>query len=295
MFAIAAALAVLSALAFRCRDVGAPLLPVRLRRAGPSRVRAGSLLLGFPVLGQLYEQRAMLLVWGAGTVLLAAFFLSLARAAADIVRFVPSFRAYFRGTETSDPAVLLLGLFWFGFAGFLVAAYAITQVARWAAEDGNGRLEMTLAQPVARWRVVAERGLALTAATALLAGVGSIVVAAGAPGQAIALDAGRLLLATGLLVPLALTFGALGAAAIARLPRLAVGVLAVVATFSFVISQFGPLLGWPEWALDLSVFHLYGTPLSAGLYATGLVVMLAVLAAGFATGVVVMRFRDVGR
>jgi ABC-2 type transport system permease protein len=296
LFAIATALAILTAVAFRCRDVGAPLLAAHpRRRAGTSHRSAGSPLLGLPVLGQLYEQRATLLVWGAGTMLLAAFFLSLARAAADIVRSVPSFHAYFRSADTSDPTVVLLGLFWFGFAGFLLVAYAITQVARWAAEDANGRLEMMLAQPVARWWVVAERGLALTVATAMLAGVGSIVIAAGAPGQDMAVDPGRLLLATGLLVPLALTFGALGAATIARLPRVAVGALAVVATFSFLIGQFGPLLGWPEWALDLSVFRLYGTPLSSGLYATGIVVMLAVVAGGFATALVVMRFRDVGR
>lgn len=68
----------------------------------------------------------------------------------------------------------------------------------------------------------------------------------------------------------------------------------MIAATGFLVSQFGPLFRWPEWALDISVFRLYGTPLTAGVYATGLYVEVAVLVIGFGLALVTMRFRDVG-
>jgi len=127
----------------------------------------------------------------------------------------------------------------------------------------------------------------------VIAGLGSLVIAAGAPAQDIHPDSGRLLLATALLVPLALTFGGLGAAIIARWPRLAVPVLSLVAVAGYLIQQVGPLFRWPSWALDLSVFTLYGTPLTTGVFWTGLWAMVAVIVLGFGIGLVAIRYRDV--
>lgn len=61
------------------------------------------------------------------------------------------------------------------------------------------------------------------------------------------------------------------------------------------LTQFGPLFKWPDWALDLSVFRLYGTPLTSGVYWTGLYAMVAVVVVGFGIGLIAMRFREVGR
>src|SRR5262249_30542551 len=144
--------------------------------------------------------------------------------------------------------------FYFGLAGLIIAAYAITQIARWASDDAGGRLEMEIAQPLPRWRVVVQRCVTLAVAGALLAAAGSLAVAAGAPGQGIHLDGGRMVIATALLVPLGLTFGALGALVISRLPRLAVPALAVVAVVGYYIPGLAPLFKWPDWAQDLSLF-----------------------------------------
>lgn len=176
-----------------------------------------------------------------------------------------------------------------------MAVYATTQVGRWAAEDAEGRLEMMIAQPVPRWRVGAERGLTLTAASALIAAAGTLVGAGLAPSQGIHLRADRLLLATALLVPLALSFGALGAAITARLPRLAQPVLAAIAVAGYLVQQLGPLFRWPDWALDLSLFQLYCNPLISGVFWTGHYAMAGMVLIGSGIEVAAMRFREVGR
>jgi putative exporter of polyketide antibiotics len=154
---------------------------------------------------------------------------------------------------------------------------------------------MTIAQPVPRWRVVLERCLTLAAGSAAMAVAGSLTVAAAAPGQSIHLDGGRMVLATALLVLIGLVFGGVGALVIAGLPRAAVPLLAVVALGGYLMLNLGPLFQWPEWVLDLSVFRLYGTPLTSGVYWTGLWAMVGVTVIGFGTALTAMRFREVGR
>jgi ABC-2 type transport system permease protein len=294
LFAMAVLLAAVSALAFERRDLGASVLGWRQADREAVLTPSANPLLRVPVLSALYEQRLGLLAWLLVAVALAGLLASLAASAGDLMRGTPAFQAYFRFAHTTDPTLLTLGVFWFGVAGFLFAAYTITQVGRWASDDGEGRLEMTIAQPVPRWRVVLERGLTLGVAVSLLAGFSSAAIALVAPGQGIHLDAGRLLLATVLLVPLALTFGALGAAVIARLPRLALPALAAVAVVGFFIEELAPLFKWPDWALNLSLFQLYGTPLTSGLFRNGLFAMLAIVVIGFGVALVGMRYREVG-
>lgn len=154
---------------------------------------------------------------------------------------------------------------------------------------------MEIAQPIARWRVVAERAVTLVVAALLMAAVGSVVTGAVAPSQGVHLDTGALVTATALLALLALTFGAVGALVISRLPRVAVPVLAVVAVAGFYIPLFAPLFKWPGWVLDLSLFHLYGTPLTTGVYWTGLWVMVAIVVVGCGGAMAAMRVREVGR
>jgi ABC-2 type transport system permease protein len=125
--------------------------------------------------------------------------------------------------------------------------------------------------------------------------LGSLVTAAIAPGQGVHVDTGRLVVAAGLLTLLALSFGAIGALVIARFPRVAVPVLGVVAVASFYLPLLAPLFRWPGWSLNLSLFHLYGTPLTTGIYWTGLWVMVAIVVVGFGGAMAAIRVREVGR
>jgi ABC-2 type transport system permease protein len=258
------------------------------------RTPSSNPLLRVPVLSAIWEQRVGLIAWMIGTAVMASFLLSLVTSLTDFVRTNPIMQGYARAVGTSDPVLILLGAFWFGLANVLVVFFAIVQVGRWAAEDAEGRLEMTIAQPVPRWRVVVERFVTLAVTSALVSAAGSLAVAAEAPGQGIHLDAGRMVLATALLVLLALTFGAAGAVLTARLPRAAVPLLSAIAVVSYFMLALGPLFKWPDWTLDLSAFRLYGSPLTEGIFWTGLWGMTATTVVGFAIGLAAMRFREVG-
>ncbi len=295
LYLVAACLVGLGAVAFRERDLGASLLRRRIVTFSAAPSRSPNPFPRLPVLRGLWQQRLGLLGWAVGTMVGAALIVSLARGTGKLLGSISGFTRFVQAAGTSSAATAVVGLVWLSIAALIVAAYAINQTAHWAADDAEGRLEMEIAQPLPRWAVVAERCVTLMVGALVLAALGSLVTAAVAPSQGVHLDLGRLLLATALLALLALTFGAIGALVIARYPRVAVPVLGVVAVAGFYLPLLAPLLRWPNWALDLSLFHLYGTPLTTGVYWGGLWVMVAVVVLGFGGAMAEMRVREVGR
>jgi putative exporter of polyketide antibiotics len=134
-----------------------------------------------------------------------------------------------------------------------------------------------------------------TVAIALLAAVGSIGAAATAAAAGTRLDPGSVFRATWPLLPFGLTFAAAGAVGTAWWPRAAVGVLGFVAFVSYLLADLAPLLNWPAWIANLSVFKLYGMPFTGDLYWPGLWTMLGITLAGIGLGVVLMQQREIGR
>jgi ABC-2 type transport system permease protein len=295
LYLAAIALVGLGVVAFRQRDLGASLLPPRVATASAGRSPSANPLLRLPVLRSLWQQRVGLIGWVAGTMVGAALIVSLARGTGRMLGSISGFTRLVQAAGTSDAATAVVGSIWLSIAALIVAAYAINQTAHWAADDAEGRLEIEIAQPLPRWAVVGERCITLAVGSLLLTALGSLVTAAVAPGQGVHLDSGRLLVATALLSLLALTFGAVGALVISRFPRVAVPVLGVVAVAGFYLPLLAPLLRWPSWALALSLFHLYGEPLTTGVYWNGLWVMAAVVVLGFGGAMAEMRIREVGR
>ena len=295
LYAIAVVFAVLAAVGFRRRDVHAALLRRSSTRIEVTHSPSSNPLLRRPVLRTLWERRWGLAGWTVGTMVGAGLVVSIARSTGKLLTSVPGFERYIHAAGTDDAATAVVSSVWLSIAAFILAAYAIAQTSGWAGEDAGGRLEMEIAQPVARWRVVAERCAALTVGALLIAALGSLITGLAAPSQGVHLGTGALLTATGLLVMMTLSFGALGALVIARLPRLAVPVLAVVAVAGLYIPLLAPLFQWPGWVLDLSLFTLYGTPLTAGVYWTGLAVMAGIVVIGFGGAMAAMRVREVGR
>jgi ABC-2 type transport system permease protein len=295
LYLAAIALVGLGVVAFRQRDLGASLLPPRVATASAGRSPSANPLLRLPVLRSLWQQRVGLIGWVAGTMVGAALIVSLARGTGRMLGSISGFTRLVQAAGTSDAATAVVGSIWLSIAALIVAAYAINQTAHWAADDAEGRLEIEIAQPLPRWAVVGERCITLAVGSLLLTALGSLVTATVAPGQGVHLDSGRLLVATALLSLLALTFGAVGALVISRFPRVAVPVLGVVAVAGFYLPLLAPLLRWPSWALALSLFHLYGEPLTTGVYWNGLWVMAAVVVLGFGGAMAEMRIREVGR
>jgi ABC-2 type transport system permease protein len=295
LFAMALALAGVAATAFIRRDLGSPLFRRRARTDPPSLTPAANPLLRLPVVRDVYEQRIALTAWLIGVAAMAVLFASIARPTVDLMRSTPGLQAYLAVIGGGNPYQAMIGFFWFGTLQLLLAVYVITHVARWSADEAEGRLEVVLSEPMPRWRVVAERAVAVALTTACLVAAGTIAAAVVARTQQITLDPGALLEAAALLLPFALAFGTLGAMLAAFVPRAAVGILAAYAVAGYLLQQFGLLLKWPTPILDLSVFQLYGAPLVTGVYWTGLWVLLAITGVGFSAALLLMQRRDIGR
>ncbi|MBI3973302.1 MAG: ABC transporter permease subunit [Chloroflexi bacterium] len=160
---------------------------------------------------------------------------------------------------------LFLGMLVFTFTPLVISAFAVTQAARWAADEEEGRTEMVLASPVPRWRALLARFAAI--ATVLL-GISlaiylSVAVAAAASG--LALEQTHLLAAAFGLVPVALVVACLGAALAGWLRSGSVtGGLILYVVASFFVMFVGPIFNWPKALIRLSIYDVYGSPLAGG-------------------------------
>ena len=106
---------------------------------------------------------------------------------------------------------------------------------------------------------------------------------------------GPIALATALLLPFGLAFGSLGAALAGWIPRATVLLLSGYAVVSYFLTQFVPLFRWPQWVENVSIFYLYGTPLTTGVYWTGFWVLIAIIAIAMTVGLLSFERRDLGR
>ncbi len=70
-------------------------------------------------------------------------------------------------------------------------------------------------------------------------------------------------------------------------------VLSTVTAISYLLFQLAPLLKWPVWANNLSVFQLYGTPLITPVSVGGLIAMLAIVVVGFGSAGMTLARRDI--
>jgi ABC-2 type transport system permease protein len=291
---IAAAAATLAALAFRYRDVGSPLVRLPALRHLSSYEASTSAAWRIPVVRDLYARRMSILIWAAGLAVLGALFVVLTKSVVQPLLAIPALARYFAVFINGDVYASFLGYIWFGFAQLLMAGFAITQVARWTAEDSDGRLELILSNPMSRARLVIERVIVLGLGALIIAAVSGIVVGVEAHYQGIELDRRRLTEASLLLVPFTLVFGVVGALLASRIPRATVGLLGAFAFASYLLIQIGPIFKMPTWVQDLSAFRLYGQPLTTGVDQTGLVSMLVIVGAGLTATALLMERRDVG-
>ncbi len=282
----------IASVAFVRRDLGAGLIRPRRRRVREVHEVSVNPLLRIPIVRGLWIRRFGALAWIIGMAVAAAAVVLLVNITATFFVSTPTLSPYLRGLP-GDVHTVLLALIWLSFAQALVAIFAITTVSRWAADDSSGVLEMQLAEPLPRWGVLAERAAELILTVSLMSFAAMAAILALAPAQGITVDVRRLLGATALLVPFALTFAAVGALLSGWRPRAAVVALSTIAAISYLVFEIGPLFKWPAWADNLSVFQLYGTPLITPVFMGGLIAMLAIVVVGFGSAGVVLARRDV--
>ena len=280
-------------LLFQRRDIGSGLLGRGRRTTAAVRAASGNILLRFPFTEGLWEQRVGLAVWAVSTLVLGALMVSITRSMVDALFSDPTIAALFRRVGQGSAYASMLGLTWFGTALLLLAGYAVVQASRWSTQDQEGRVEMLLTAPISRSRLVIDRALEFAIASLVIVVAGYIGVASKAPGSGLNIDAGHLFTASALLWPFALAFGGLGVAVASRWPRIAVPSLAAFAVVSYILGDLGPLLKFPDWAQNLSVFHLYGSPLTQPGSWTAALSMSLIFVAGFGLALLLMRSRDV--
>jgi ABC-2 type transport system permease protein len=294
LFVAAAVFGAIAVWLMNLRDIGSPIVQLRVREAPHTTEPAHNPVFRVPVLAALYERRLAIAAWSGGTAVMAVLMASIAKQLTTLVTQPGAFHAYLTVAGHGDPLVALTGYFWFGIFELLLAVYAVTQVARWSADDNEGRLEMELTTPVSRWRVVGERFGSLVLATAFVIAVSSLAFYLTAQASGVNLRAGDVAVAGLVMLPFSLTFGGVGAVLVGWAPRATVATLSTLAFLSYLVTQLGPLLRWPDWALKLSVFSLVGNPLTDGVYWNGLWGLLAIIVVGFGLAAVVMQRRDVG-
>lgn len=294
LLAAAAALTAFAVVAFAWRDIGAPLL--RVRPVGGRTVSTPSPdpFLRWPVLALLDRQRSSILGWSLAIGAVAVFMISLTRTMVDALLAIPTMRVFFErlgGTGYES----FIAVIWGTTVMLLITIFAIGLVDGWVDDDTSGRLETMLAQPVSRARVALERVAAMLVASAVVVLAGSVGVWVAAANEEIGLDVQRFATASALMVTVPFAFGAIGAGLVGYRPRVAVPLLAAVAIASWFTEQFAPIFDWPEWTEQLSLFALYGTPLSTGPEWGGIAALVALGVAGTVLSVLTLQRRDVGR
>ncbi|HLY31327.1 MAG TPA: ABC transporter permease subunit, partial [Ktedonobacterales bacterium] len=186
--------------------------------------------------------------------------------------------------------------FFFVILVLLLMAFAVTQASRWAADEEDGRLELTLATPQPRLTVVLARFGALATATIFIGVLTLVATALASAISGLKLDGGNLIAATLGMIPLGLLVAALGYL-FSGWVRTAVdtGLLSFLLVIWFVITFVGPDLKWPDGVQRLSALYYYGSPLVNGLSWGDMIGVLAVGVVALALASVRFVRKDIGR
>ncbi|MEI2766794.1 MAG: polyketide antibiotic transporter [Dermatophilaceae bacterium] len=288
----AAALAVCLVVAFvllERRDLGAGLVAPRRGAA-----RAGATL-GSPAGLSWRLARNGLIGWAFGFAVGGVVVGSLASSAVDMIKD-PAIADLLRKMGGGEG--LLVDVYVtteIGFIAVIAAAYGVTAIGRWRAEETRMHAEPVLATATTRLRYAAGHvGVALlgTAALLLVLGLALGLADAGAGGDGAGV--GRVLPAAAVRIPAVWVCVGVVTAAMGWLPRWTAAIGWGALAFFLVVGEFGAVLGLPGWLLDLAPFtHVPRMPVEQFAWAPTLG-LLAVAAALIGAGLAGFRRRDIG-
>lgn len=253
----------------------------------------------------LWDQRRGIVIWALGIagvgVMYAAFYPTLN--SPEMIEFMKAYPKEIMDamgiTDLASPEGYLGGTT-YGILGpiliIMIAASLGTRAI--AGEEEAGRLDVLLAHPVSRWRVVVERAAAMLVALVLagLALLAGMVAMAGVA-EFSSIGVPNLAAASGQLVLLGLFFGSLALAvgALTGSRGLALGVVAMVGVLTYFGNNLGPSVDWLAWSQDVSPFHYYsgGEPLRHGFQALDSLVLVGASLLLVAVAVIGFERRDV--
>lgn len=167
-----------------------------------------------------------------------------------------------------------------------------------AGEEEHGTLELLLAQPVHRWRVLVDKALVVLHAVGMASFVFFLSLWIGAPIVGMDVAVSRLAAATVALATLAAVYGLLALAVGAATGRraLAISVATALAVVAYLVSSLSELIEWLRPLRRLSPFHqtIGLDPLATGFHPTATLAMLGIGVVAVAIGAFVFERRDVG-
>ena len=253
----------------------------------------------------LWDERRGVVIWSIGIaavgVMYAAFYPTLN--SPEMIQFMEAYPKEIMDamgiTDLTSPEGYLGGTTYGILGPVLMLIFAASLGTRAiAGEEEAGRLDVLLAHPISRWRIVIERAAAMLVALSL-AGlvllVGMTAMAGVAEFESIGFA--NLAAASGQLVLLGLCFGALALAvgALTGSRALALGVVALVGVLTYFGNNLGPSVEWLAWSQDVSPFHYYsgGEPLRNGFQALDSLVLLGAALVLVALAVIGFERRDV--
>jgi ABC-2 type transport system permease protein len=262
------------------------------------------MLLGSPFGKALRDARRALVGWtvgvGAVALMYAAFYPSVSSpsVAQAIENYPESLKRTFGLQDIASPAGYL-GSYVFGLlVPILVVVFTVIAGSRAIAGDEEaGVLDLVLAHPVSRTRLLLSRFAALAVDVLLICAVMYLLLLAiSGPARLSSVGAGHLAAASAQLALFGLVFAALATAAGAASGRrvVAVAVTVVVAVAGYFANNLAPQVAGLHWAQKLSPFYWYtaGQPLRHGLQPGWCALMLAVVAALVAAAAVRLDRRD---
>ena len=248
------------------------------------------------------DQGRALTVWAVSAALLVAMYVAIWPSVRDqpsmsdfIDQMPKAFRALFAtsGADMSTP-VGYVQIELLSFMGpLLVLIYAITTgVSAVSGEEDRHTLDLLLANPVSRTRLVVERFAEMLVGTFLLAGVTGAALLLEGSLTSMDLPVGGTSAAMLHLALLGVVFGALALALSAAVGHSALSraVPVVAAVLAYIVNGLAPLVSWLEPLQKYSPFYWYvgHDPLRTGVDLTSVLaavltvlVLLAVAVAGF--------------
>jgi ABC-2 type transport system permease protein len=240
------------------------------------------------------DQLPRALSWGIGLGLIGILYASLAGVLADQISSLSglgdSFALLFPDADfasTGGWMQLYVELLYIA-AGFAAATF----VSKWASDEGDGRLEMVLATPMARARWVVAGGaaalLAVVVTTVLFAagvGLGSAVGGL-ASGEAM-LGCASLGLYAAAIVGIGVAVGGVWRTSIAA------EIAALVVVVTYLLDLVAPPLNLPDWLHQLALTAHMGKPMLGEWDPLGIVACLAIAVVGILLGAWGMARRDV--
>jgi ABC-2 type transport system permease protein len=227
-----------------------------------------------------------LMVWVAAAGAFALILGAFARSIADQARKA-DLHQFTQVTSTKGYLALSFVLF-----TLAVSLFATSHISAIRDDEGSGRLETLFALPVARRAWLVGRLVIAAGSSVALALLVGVLAWAGAASQNSGVSFAALVEAGANCIPAALCFLGLGALLFAALPRQSGGGALALVGVAFLWELVGALVGAPPWLLAVSPFHHVAAVPQSAFDVQGALAMITVAVGAALAGVEVFIRRD---